>query len=129
MRSMYAAASGMSAQQTRLDSIANNLANVNTTGFKKSRENFQDLYYQELTHGGQAASTARIEVGSGAIFAGLASASRNVPAGRKIGGSPARRYGQWLREVAAVRQLPSLLRRFERLERLVHEKGASSDGT
>ena len=78
---------------------------------------------------GRTAVIDGIEVGSGAIFAGLASASRNVPAGRKIGGSPARRYGQWLREVAAVRQLPSLLRRFERLERLVHEKGASSDGT
>ena len=78
---------------------------------------------------GRTAVIDGIEVGSGAIFAGLASSSRNVPAGRKIGGSPARRYGQWLREVAAVRQLPSLLRRFERLERLVHEKGASSDGT
>ena len=36
MRSLYAAASGMAAQQTRLDNIANNLANVSTTAFKKS---------------------------------------------------------------------------------------------
>ena len=70
---------------------------------------------------GRTAVIDGIEVGSGAVFAGLASASRNVPPGRKLGGSPARRYGQWLREVAAVRQLPDLLRRFERLERRVHQ--------
>jgi flagellar basal-body rod protein FlgG len=48
MRALYAAATGMNAQQTRIDTVANNLANVNTTGFKKSREVFQDLFYQEL---------------------------------------------------------------------------------
>ncbi len=69
---------------------------------------------------GRTAVVDGIEVGSGAVFAGLASASRNVPAGRKLGGSPARRYRTWLREVAATRQLPDLLRRFERLERTVH---------
>ncbi len=68
---------------------------------------------------GRTAVVDGIEVGSGAVFAGLASASRNVPAGRKLGGSPARRYGTWLREVAATRQLPELIRRFERVERAV----------
>lgn len=48
MRALYAAATGMNAQQTRIDTVANNLANVNTTGFKKSRGVFQDLFYQEL---------------------------------------------------------------------------------
>lgn len=71
MRALYAAATGMAAQQTRLDSIANNLANVQTTGYKKSRENFQDLMYQELTHGGLGASSARIEVGSGVRLAAV----------------------------------------------------------
>jgi flagellar basal-body rod protein FlgG len=71
MRALYAAASGMAAQQTRLDSIANNLANVQTTSYKKSRESFQDLYYQELTHGGLDASSARIDVGSGVKLAGV----------------------------------------------------------
>jgi flagellar basal-body rod protein FlgG len=71
MRALYAAATGMSAQQTRLDSIANNLANVQTTGFKKSRETFQDLYYQELTHGGLGVGAARIDVGSGVQLAAV----------------------------------------------------------
>lgn len=44
---LYSAASGLSALNTELDVIANNLANVNTTGFKGSRVNFQDLLYQE----------------------------------------------------------------------------------
>ncbi|MDR2349530.1 MAG: flagellar basal-body rod protein FlgG [Deltaproteobacteria bacterium] len=46
MRSLYSAATGMIAQQTHLDVIAHNLANVNTTGFKKNRAEFQDLIYQ-----------------------------------------------------------------------------------
>ena len=48
MRALYTAATGMNAQQHRMDSIANNIANVNTTGFKKSRVEFQDLFYQTL---------------------------------------------------------------------------------
>ncbi len=43
---LYSAASGMKAQDTKLDVVANNLANVNTTGFKRSRVNFEDLLYQ-----------------------------------------------------------------------------------
>ena len=45
MRSLYTAATGMGAQQRNIDVTANNLANVNTTGFKKSRVHFQDLLY------------------------------------------------------------------------------------
>ena len=48
IRSLYSASSGMKAQQFQLDTIANNLANVNTTGFKKNRVDFQDLLYQQL---------------------------------------------------------------------------------
>ena len=48
IRSMRAAASGMFAEQLNLDNIANNLANVNTTGFKKGQIQFQDLMYQTL---------------------------------------------------------------------------------
>lgn len=44
---LHSAATGLNALNTRLDVIANNLANVNTTGFKASRANFQDLIYQE----------------------------------------------------------------------------------
>jgi flagellar basal-body rod protein FlgG len=61
----------MSCQNTNLNAIANNLANVNTTGFKKSRVNFQDLMYQNLRMPGAATSTggqlpAGIQVGMGA---------------------------------------------------------------
>jgi flagellar basal-body rod protein FlgG len=45
-RSLYIAATGMNAQQTNLDVISNNLANVSTNGFKASRAVFQDLLYQ-----------------------------------------------------------------------------------
>jgi flagellar basal-body rod protein FlgG len=45
---LKASASGMRAQQLRIDAIANNLANVNTTGFKRSRVTFQDLLYETL---------------------------------------------------------------------------------
>lgn len=45
---LRASASGMKAQQTRIDAIANNLANVNTTAFKRSRANFEDMLYETL---------------------------------------------------------------------------------
>ena len=46
LRALTTAATGMEAQQTYIDVTSNNLANVNTTGFKKTRANFQDLMYQ-----------------------------------------------------------------------------------
>jgi flagellar basal-body rod protein FlgG len=46
LRALYSSAAGMQSQQTNLDVIANNLANVNTTGFKKNKTEFQDLLYQ-----------------------------------------------------------------------------------
>lgn len=46
--SLKTAATGMAAQQTRIDVIANNLANVNTPGFKRSRAHFEDLLYQTI---------------------------------------------------------------------------------
>lgn len=52
MRSLWTAASGMNGQQFNIDTIANNLANVNTTGFKKSRVDFQDLLYQSVRNAG-----------------------------------------------------------------------------
>ena len=48
MRSLYTAATGMDAQQTKMDTIANNLANANTTGFKKSRADFEDLLSETI---------------------------------------------------------------------------------
>ncbi|MDR1649226.1 MAG: flagellar basal-body rod protein FlgG [Synergistaceae bacterium] len=46
LRSLWSSASGMIAQQTNLDVVANNLANVNTSGYKRKRADFQDLLYQ-----------------------------------------------------------------------------------
>jgi len=71
MRGLWAAATGMSCQQTNLNTVANNMANVNTTGFKKGRVNFQDLMYQNLRMPGASTSTggqlpAGIQVGMGA---------------------------------------------------------------
>lgn len=71
MKALYVAASGMAAQQTRIDNVANNIANVGTTGFKKSREAFSDLLYEELTQGGKSTSQARLEVGGGVQLAGI----------------------------------------------------------
>lgn len=48
MNSLYSAATGMMAMQSNMDVIANNLANVNTTGFKATRLSFEDLLYQQL---------------------------------------------------------------------------------
>jgi flagellar basal-body rod protein FlgG len=46
MRSLWTAASGMTGQQFNIDTISNNLSNVNTTGFKQNRAEFEDLLYQ-----------------------------------------------------------------------------------
>jgi flagellar basal-body rod protein FlgG len=54
IRALYSAASGMSAQETNIDNIANNLANANTVGFKTRRAQFQDLMYQSLLQPGTA---------------------------------------------------------------------------
>jgi flagellar basal-body rod protein FlgG len=51
-RALYTAATGMIAQQMNVDNIANNLANVNTTGYKKSKLEFQDLLYQQMRMAG-----------------------------------------------------------------------------
>jgi flagellar basal-body rod protein FlgG len=71
IRALWTAASGMQSQQINIDVIANNLANVNTTGFKKSRPDFQDLMYQNLRTIG-APSTSSTEVPTG-IQIGLGS--------------------------------------------------------
>lgn len=79
LRALYSSATGMQAQQLNLDVIANNLANVNTTGYKKSRIEFQDLLYQttraagaeagsgnqlptglQIGHGSRAVSTSKL---------------------------------------------------------------------
>jgi flagellar basal-body rod protein FlgG len=79
LRALYSAAAGMESQQLNLDVIANNLANVNTTGYKKSKIEFQDLLYDtqraagaeqgsgnqlptglQVGHGSQAVATSKV---------------------------------------------------------------------
>ncbi|MCZ4306643.1 flagellar basal-body rod protein FlgG [Zoogloeaceae bacterium G21618-S1] len=64
IRSLWIARTGLDAQQTQLDVISNNLANVSTTGFKRSRAVFEDLLYQTLRQPG-AQSTQQTQISSG----------------------------------------------------------------
>lgn len=70
IRALFTAATGMEAQQLNIDTIAHNLANANTTGFKRARADFQDLLYQSTTAPGTASSASTqtptgIQVGLG----------------------------------------------------------------
>lgn len=70
IRSLYTAATGMIAQQTQIDTTSNNIANVNTIGYKKQRAEFADLIYQTMEYAGTSTSATTqsptgIEVGLG----------------------------------------------------------------
>src|ERR1700731_844039 len=63
IRALYTAASGMSAQQANLDTVANNLANSATAGFKQRRLQFEDMIYQNMVVPGSAASQQTVSAG------------------------------------------------------------------
>lgn len=63
---LFIAATGMKAEQTQIDNISNNLANINTNAYKKSRVGFEDLMYREMT-----SETSVIDRMSGQMVAGL----------------------------------------------------------
>jgi len=70
VQTLYTAATGMKALETKLDVIANNLANVNTTAFKRDRANFEDLFYRHYKYPGSLdssgnATTTGVSVGMG----------------------------------------------------------------
>lgn len=78
------AATGMRAQQIRVEVIANNLANVNTTAFKRSRAHFEDLLYQtrqaaSAIRGGDASVTEAVQVGRGTRLAAVQRVNRQGP--------------------------------------------------
>ena len=73
LEGMYTAAAGMAAQQQRLDAVANDLANVNTTGYKKLRVAFRDLVYTEAGPGA-ASPAVREGAGSAATLVGRGAA-------------------------------------------------------
>lgn len=75
IRSLYTAASGMKAQQMQVDTIANNIANVNTSGFKKSRLSFRSLLYQTYREPGLPLANNQndvtgLQIGSGVEVSG-----------------------------------------------------------
>ena len=70
VQTLYTAATGMEALETKLDVIANNMANINTTGFKKDRANFEDVFYRQYRMPGATdadgnVTSTGIEVGLG----------------------------------------------------------------
>jgi len=72
LRALYSAAAGMESQQMNLDVISNNLANVNTTGYKESKLEFQDLLYQTTRaagsqQGGGNELPGSLQIGQGSI--------------------------------------------------------------
>ncbi|HEX7852884.1 MAG TPA: flagellar basal-body rod protein FlgG [Sphingobium sp.] len=77
MRSLSIAATGMLAQQTNVDVISNNIANMNTTAFKRQRAEFQDLLYQQVARPGAATSPdgtrlpSGIQIGAGVRTGGV----------------------------------------------------------
>ena len=95
IRSLYTAATGMDAQQTKMDTIANNLANANTTGFKKSRADFEDLMSETIrapqqidprggTQPERTSSTDEASVKArGSSASARVSTSRSQPAGTR----------------------------------------------
>ncbi|MFW5827078.1 MAG: flagellar basal-body rod protein FlgG [Alkalispirochaeta sp.] len=77
MRSLWTAASGMTGQQFNIDTVSNNLSNVNTTGFKRNRADFEDLLYQTTRTAGTPATEQTlvptpVTVGHGVKVAGSA---------------------------------------------------------
>jgi flagellar basal-body rod protein FlgG len=77
LRAIAGAASAMNAQQTKMDTIANNIANINTTGYKKSRADFSEIVGQKLDGSGIPVDTGSQEqknsmVGGGVMVTGVA---------------------------------------------------------
>lgn len=68
---MHVAKTGLNAQQTRIQVISNNLANVNTTGFKRDRANFESLLYQTMRPAGAQTSEATAQTAPTAVGTGV----------------------------------------------------------
>ena len=78
IRALYSAGSGMTAQQMNVDTIANNLANANTTGFKMRRMQFQDLLYQSFVQPGSSAGSQTLVPSGLQIGMGTRAASNEI---------------------------------------------------
>ncbi|ARU60511.1 hypothetical protein CBW65_05040 [Tumebacillus avium] len=77
MRALWTSAHGMAGQQTRLDTISNNIANVNTTGYKQQDVNFKDMLYAEIQQTQQNGNlqgrqtTSGVRIGHGVLAVGV----------------------------------------------------------
>lgn len=67
IQSLYSAASGICNEQLRIDTIANNIANVNTTGYKSSRMDFKDAYYTTMNNPENSGGGANLARGTGVV--------------------------------------------------------------
>ena len=84
IRSLYSGVAGLTTHQTRMDVIGNNIANVNTYGFKASRTTFRDIYYQtaigatagSISFGGNNASQVGYGVQLGSIDKDMSQSDR-----------------------------------------------------
>ena len=99
MRALAIAATGMSAQEQNLEVIANNVANINTTGFKRSRAEFTDLIYQTerlmgvSNRGRDATVPEGAQIGLGVRTAAIRSVNHSGRSDQHR--QPARSGGQW----------------------------------
>ena len=76
MRALYAAATGMAAQELNVQVISNNIANLRTTGYKRQQPHFQDLLYQNLRRAGSSTSDQNTQLPAGlAIGSGVKTVS------------------------------------------------------
>src|SRR5947208_1593112 len=96
MRSLDIAGTGMQAQQTNVEVISNNIANMTTTGFKRRRAEFQDLLYQNLRRVGSNTSqtVGTLQIATFANEAGLEAQGENLflasgASGNPVTGTPA----------------------------------------
>src|SRR5450759_3282642 len=76
IRALWSSATGMTAQQTNLDVISNNIANISTNGYKRSRADFQDLIYQTQRLQGVRSENGTqvptgIQIGHGTVLAAV----------------------------------------------------------
>ena len=84
IRALMTAASGMKAQQKQVDTIANNIANVNTGGFKKSNLAFRSMLYQTYREPGASTNASQmnptgLQIGSGVEISAVAESDERPP--------------------------------------------------
>lgn len=87
MQGAYTAATGIDSQQKRIDTIANNLANSNTTAFKSSKTSFKDALYQNIQRIEQPQNTINMRKGHGALVSGtqrIFTAGQYMETGRSL---------------------------------------------